>query len=283
MRITYVVARTMALCGLAAISTAADPIWQNSNYFATTQVSAMAESPFDYLIDSQGGFFSGLFPPRDDVYTVDPTLPGGDGDSFAGSRLTYSFDGNILTVSGSVAADVTPGDFMIGGSADSTSGLTVQFDLPAGGSYRVIDGSFNGTHASSSGTLLWTGGDAVFSYGSLGNQPNGESGTLSPGGYSLELSAGANSNYFYFNGLFADASFSLEIEIIAASACPGDLNNDGLVDDADFSIFVVAYDLLDCADPAMPAGCPADLNGDGVVDDADFVIFVAAYNELLCP
>ncbi len=65
--------------------------------------------------------------------------------------------------------------------------------------------------------------------------------------------------------------------------CPADLNGDGQVDDADFSIFVVAYNLLDCADPAMPAGCPADLNGDGIVDDADFVNFVAAYNELLCP
>ncbi|MGH7244763.1 MAG: hypothetical protein ACREJD_15225 [Phycisphaerales bacterium] len=28
--------------------------------------------------------------------------------------------------------------------------------------------------------------------------------------------------------------------------------------------------------------CPADLNLDGLVDDADFSIFVVAYNELLC-
>ena len=41
--------------------------------------------------------------------------------------------------------------------------------------------------------------------------------------------------------------------------------------------------MLDCADPAMPAGCPADLNGDGVVDDADFVIFLPAYDALVCP
>jgi hypothetical protein len=65
--------------------------------------------------------------------------------------------------------------------------------------------------------------------------------------------------------------------------CIGDLNGDGLVEDADFVIFVAAYNILDCADPSMPAGCPADLNGDGFVDDADFVIFLAAYNELLCP
>jgi hypothetical protein len=32
----------------------------------------------------------------------------------------------------------------------------------------------------------------------------------------------------------------------------------------------------------MPAGCPSDFNNDGVVDDADFGIFVAAYNALGC-
>ncbi len=66
-------------------------------------------------------------------------------------------------------------------------------------------------------------------------------------------------------------------------SCPADLNFDGLVEDADFSIFVVAYDTLDCADPAMPAGCPADLNADALVDDADFSIFVVAYDALVCP
>ncbi|MBX3379734.1 MAG: hypothetical protein KF805_06540 [Phycisphaeraceae bacterium] len=65
--------------------------------------------------------------------------------------------------------------------------------------------------------------------------------------------------------------------------CPGDLNNDGIVEDSDFVLFAAAYDLLDCADPNMAPGCPADLNGDGYVDDSDFVLFVAAYNELLCP
>ncbi|MBX3387963.1 MAG: hypothetical protein KF691_00765 [Phycisphaeraceae bacterium] len=65
--------------------------------------------------------------------------------------------------------------------------------------------------------------------------------------------------------------------------CPGDLNGDGFVDDSDFVLFVVAYNLLDCADPSMPAGCPSDLTGDGFVDDADFVQFVFAYNNLICP
>ena len=65
--------------------------------------------------------------------------------------------------------------------------------------------------------------------------------------------------------------------------CLGDLNSDGLVDDLDFQIFVVAYDILDCADPAMPAGCPSDLNQDGLVDDLDFQVFVVAYDAVVCP
>lgn len=67
------------------------------------------------------------------------------------------------------------------------------------------------------------------------------------------------------------------------SSCPADLNGDGQVDDADFVLFVAAYNILDCADPSMPAFCPADINSDGAVDDADFVLFVQAYNELVCP
>ncbi len=65
--------------------------------------------------------------------------------------------------------------------------------------------------------------------------------------------------------------------------CLGDLNNDGLVDDADFALFVPAYNLLACSDPAMPPGCPADLNSDGLVDDGDFTIFVQQYDLLVCP
>ncbi len=65
--------------------------------------------------------------------------------------------------------------------------------------------------------------------------------------------------------------------------CPGDLNYNGVVDDQDFSIFVIAYDAIVCSDPAMTVGCPADLSRDGVVDDVDFTAFLASYDTLLCP
>lgn len=66
------------------------------------------------------------------------------------------------------------------------------------------------------------------------------------------------------------------------SKCLGDFNLDGFVDDADFIVFVFAYNLLVCNDPAMPAGCPADLNGDTFVDDIDFTIFVQSYDLPVC-
>lgn len=66
-------------------------------------------------------------------------------------------------------------------------------------------------------------------------------------------------------------------------ACAGDLDANRVVDDADFVVFLQAYNILDCADETMPDFCRADLNTDGFVNDADFVVFVAAYNELLCP
>ncbi len=100
-----------------------------------------------------------------------------------------------------------------------------------------------------------------------------------PAGVVLTSANGINSHGW----IAASGLYQGKVRGFILVPCPADLSGDDVVDDSDFSIFIVAYDTLDCADPAMPAGCPADLNRDGVVDDSDFVIFVAAYNELLCP
>ncbi len=71
--------------------------------------------------------------------------------------------------------------------------------------------------------------------------------------------------------------------VVLRQPCPGDLNNDRQVDDADFVLFASQYDTLDCADPAMPGYCRADLSNDGMVEDADFVLFAQAYDQLVCP
>lgn len=68
-----------------------------------------------------------------------------------------------------------------------------------------------------------------------------------------------------------------------APPCVADLNTDGFVDDSDFPIFIVAYNLFDCAVTSMPLGCPSDFNGDASVNDDDFQVFVLAYNQVVCP
>lgn len=61
--------------------------------------------------------------------------------------------------------------------------------------------------------------------------------------------------------------------------CPADLNNDGIVDDADFTLFVAAYDTM-----VVPnGGHRADLDNNNFVDDADFIAFLKYYDKLVCP
>jgi len=118
-------------------------------------------------------------------------------------------------------------------------------------------------------------------------------GKLFPGTYRLKFGAAAGrANVFsfsvvseWYNQFTATgcANTVIDWKLTLKAPCIGDLNNDGFVDDTDFTRFANAYNILGCAQPEMPAGCPADFNDDGVVDDADFVLFVPAYNTLLCP
>jgi hypothetical protein len=57
--------------------------------------------------------------------------------------------------------------------------------------------------------------------------------------------------------------------------CPADLNGDRFVDDADFLVFLPAYDAF-----TTDRG---DFNFDTLTDDLDFSLFAAAYDELICP
>ncbi len=87
------------------------------------------------------------------------------------------------------------------------------------------------------------------------------------------------------NGRFiaGNSEVGATFEGFVVDTCAADLNDDRGVDDADFVAFAAAYNVLDCADPAMPPACPSDLNGDGVVDDTDFVEFARQYDRFICP
>lgn len=73
---------------------------------------------------------------------------------------------------------------------------------------------------------------------------------------------------------FTDGTWAI-VRSRIGTACPGDLDGDGIVDDADFTSFVVFYNEL--------AGGGGDMNHDGATDDSDFVAFAVAYDRLLCP
>lgn len=257
-------------------------VWPSASFTFFVQAEISGESPFDDFFARSGGTSSGVGLSDSRDHPLSDSLSNGDGSSTANAFASYSGVDNVLSLSGNAGTDVDPGDFMIAGLATGNASITVEFTLPAGGRYRIIDGNFGGTHAEATGSFGPIGGDPILSF-SQGAQPNGEQGNLGPGTYRIVVEASAYSNYNFFNGLFAGSGFNLDIEILANAACPGDLNNDNQVDDADFQVFVVAYNVLDCADAAMPSGCPSDLNADGFVDDMDFQVFAVAYDQLVCP
>lgn len=88
-----------------------------------------------------------------------------------------------------------------------------------------------------------------------------------------------------------DSASIAAVDAAVPVPCDADFNGDGLVDDADFQVFVIAYEKLLCDEEggggtlrrAAAGDCPCDLNGDRLVDDQDFQLFIVAYNDLLCP
>lgn len=166
---------------------------------------------------------------------------------------------------------------------------------------RRIDFNADGRFASSSA-------DLNFLPASLGIAGTG---SPSPGDIMKGFNDWANIQYKVVTD-DADAAFDVKVAEGCPSSdaveqldagilppCDADFNGDGLVDDLDFQIFVVAYDQLVCeiTDPGgggtgarattgsggTQPDCPCDLNNDRFVDDLDFQIFVVAYDELLCP
>ncbi|MFO0859755.1 MAG: matrixin family metalloprotease [Phycisphaerales bacterium] len=136
-------------------------------------------------------------------------------------------------------------------------------------------------------SLSWTSIPNSTLYTVKRNTINSEAGAATVGTSATNsfLDTGAPDNHTQFYFVYA-TQFGVS-RLVGSDGgfakCSGDLNNDGVVTDADFVLFLAAYNILDCADPTMPAGCPSDLNRSGTVDDVDFSIFVGAYNDLVCP
>ncbi|MBX3379542.1 MAG: hypothetical protein KF805_05580 [Phycisphaeraceae bacterium] len=120
-------------------------------------------------------------------------------------------------------------------------------------------------------------------YGIVGSTIYADAYFDSPSVASGRWAVGAGPDATMHNQAGFTGALALRFAFVPRSYCPADLNNDGIVEDGDFTEFLAAYNILDCADGAMEQGCPADFNFDRVVDDSDFVKFLAAYNTLVCP
>ena len=67
---------------------------------------------------------------------------------------------------------------------------------------------------------------------------------------------------------------TLPIMAPASTACPADVNGDGLASPADFTKWLACFN-----NPEIEPGCDnADVNGDGTLDPADFTAWLAAFN-----
>lgn len=190
-----------------------------------------------------------------------------------------------MSGSGSVVANVqTKAPSPLVFASSGTSRFEIVFTPDVSGTLQLT-GQFAGTPGKSTLSVqLRQGSTTLFSKTTAGTFEN-ESFLTQNQEYRLFVSCAAN-GLLTWSGTPAEAASSASFSFTAAlvsDTCTGDLNLDGFVDDLDFVIFSSAYNILDCADQAMPVGCPADLNHDTFVDDADFIIFVPAYDALLCP
>ncbi|MBX3390590.1 MAG: hypothetical protein KF691_14165 [Phycisphaeraceae bacterium] len=129
--------------------------------------------------------------------------------------------------------------------------------------------------------MVWTQGTGLISAAAYFAMV----GVVLPDGYAVADCYNVSADGSTINAtIFDNETFNYYSAIIRLrQPCPGDLNNDGQVDDSDFVSFAAQYDVLECASASMTGYCRADMNSDEYVDDADFVLFAQAYDQLVCP
>lgn len=255
-------------CGAALWAGAARGQFQNATGFA--------ESSADTTI-SDGSQSESASDPRTSVdfypavslVSASQSLLALGGVSNAGGSVSANFASpRRVSLSGRSNADVDGEENATTGTASGSGALTITFSLPFGGTYLIESGSLYGVHAVSSLSLTGPGTNAVFSFDSIsGEDPNGATGPLAAGVYTLSVSASSSSDLMFFDGLFADSGF--DVDVLITPMCTADVNNDGEIDLTDF------FDFLNCF--ADSASC-ADLDGVAGVDLGDFFAFFNAFD-----
>lgn len=180
---------------------------------------------------------------------------------------------------GSVRVHAT---FLSGGIwMENIGWVTVGDGSPANGlSYANLSGTDAGVNHNAANGLL-----SGFAWSENAGWLNFGGGTLASPAKPARISIAPPRRFFGFVWSENLGWINLDdsAQYIQLNTCPADLNFDNQVDDSDFVLFAMAYDMLDCLAPAMPVGCAADLDSDGFVSDPDFVLFAHAYDALVCP
>lgn len=148
-----------------------------------------------------------------------------------------------------------------------TSDLTTPFGVPNPNPYTSASGtSFAAPHVSGAMALLLSAAPAA---------------TVAEVENALKLSAwdlglvGPDNDYGYG---FLNVRQALSL-MPGVNLCGADLNNNGVVDLADFILFRQSWGRTDCS-ATIP--CTGDLNDDGVVDFPDFILFRQEFGRTDC-
>ncbi|MBX3388043.1 MAG: hypothetical protein KF691_01165 [Phycisphaeraceae bacterium] len=205
-------------------------------------------------------------------------VPSGGGNGKARATQVSTVSTSAVSATGMSSAEslAGPSNCVV---AQATSDFRVTFKVTTPVQY-ALDGSVEGAQF----RLAEMIGGAVHLVQAAAGVPTpySFSGVLKPGrNYTLLAQSSQVANACNSASFSQAGSYELNGTFTSLAPCPGDLNFDRVVDDADFALFAPAYNELLC--PPMPLPCDADLNADGFVDDADFAIFAPAYNELVCP
>jgi len=154
-----------------------------------------------------------------------------------------------LSMSNSFASNIGPGAVSVRSGAMPVP----ENAYPASGSAALP--SENAWYVPFSRAYVYTGGDlcvTIRGEGVLGGSSayfDGEGNSPSARGASRYVYGDANASAGSAWGPPA-----VRFAFTARAFCPWDLNNDGIVADDDFPIFVNAYNILDCTSGAMPQG-----------------------------
>jgi len=268
----------LAISLTALSSLASASIWNSATFQITCSTNTSAQDASGTVAVTRGGIFPSplIAPPIS--FAADSQLPGG-GRAFAYSDASHGFmSPGVFSLSGYVLSQLTPMSSMTAARAEAHSGYSIQFEVPGDAMYRFAFAYLStGVVASIHDEF----DSLIASFDGVNNQPGGQSGFLAAGSYRFEIAADATSES-PLGDVYNAETYGL-ILLIGPAACSSDFNSDWQVDDADFGIFTVGYEILDCNDSSMSVVCQGDLNGDYVVDDADFTIFAAAYDALVCP